>query len=288
MSEYGKLLFKIKVHPTLWFVVGMSVVTAHFKDMMMLLAIVFIHEMGHAICAQHYKWRIKSIQLLPFGGMLETEEYGNKSLKEDLLVVMAGPLQHVWIVGAAFLLYSSSVLSYEVYQSIFYLNTILFLFNLLPIWPLDGGRLLFIGIAKRYSFLVAQTYTLYLSAAFAMVMFILWVMVEPFNLNAWMIALFVSVSLFLEWRQRYYAFMRFLLQRHYGNSLDLVKLKPIKADENEPIYKVLELFQRGCKHPIIVMKNGRESGMLDETELLHAYFSEKRTDGKIGDLLYSY
>ena len=91
----------------------------------------------------------------------------------------------------------------------------------------------------------------------------------------------------MEWRQRYYAFMRFLLQRHYGNSKDLAKLKPIRADENEPIYKVLELFQRGCKHPIIVMKNGKESGTLDENELLHAYFSEKRTDGKIGDLLYS-
>ena len=113
-------------------------------------------------------------------------------------------------------------------------------------------------------------------------------MVEPLKLNAWMIALFICISLLMEWRQRYYAFMRFLLQRHYGNSKDLAKLKPIKADENEPIYKVLEMFQRGCKHPIIVMKNGKESGTLDENELLHAYFSEKRTDGTIGDLLYSY
>ena len=88
--------------------------------------------------------------------------------------------------------------------------------------------------------------------------FLLWVIIEPLNLNVWMIALFICISLLMEWRQRYYAFMRFLLQRHYGNSKDLAKLKPIKADENEPIYKVLEMFQRGCKHPIIVMKNGRK------------------------------
>ena len=79
MSEYGKLLLKIKVHPTLWFVVGISVATAHFTEMMMLLTIIFVHEIGHAVCAQYFKWRIKSIQLLPFGGTLETEEYGNKS-----------------------------------------------------------------------------------------------------------------------------------------------------------------------------------------------------------------
>ena len=85
----------------------------------------------------------------------------------------------------------------------------------------------------------------------------------------------------MEWSQRYYAFIRFLLHRHYGNSVDLAKLKPIKVDENEPIYKVLEMFQRGCKHPIIVMRNGKENGTLDENELLHAYFTEKRTTVKL-------
>ncbi|MDQ7863250.1 hypothetical protein RCO48_26025 [Peribacillus frigoritolerans] len=57
----------------------------------------------------------------------------------------------------------------------------------------------------------------------------------------------------------------------------MAKLKPISVDSQEPIYKVLELFQRGCKHPVIIMKNGKKSGSLDETEILHAYFSEKMT-----------
>lgn len=288
MSEYGKLLLKIKVHPILWFVIGISVITAYFKEMMMLLLIIFIHEMGHAVCAQYFNWRIKSIGLLPFGGNLETEEYGNKSLKEDMLVVLAGPVQHIWLIGISYLLYSLSVISYDTHQTFFYMNILLVLFNLLPIWPLDGGRLLFIGMARFYSFLDAQTYTLYISAAIAVIACMTWIIVEPLNLNVWMIALFLCISLLMEWRQRYYAFMRFLLQRHYGNSKDLAKLKPIRTDENEPIYKVLELFQRGCKHPIIVMRNGKESGTLDENELLHAYFSEKRTDGTVGELLYSY
>ncbi|MEH6947657.1 site-2 protease family protein [Bacillus sp. JJ634] len=288
MNEYGKLLLKINVHPTLWFVVGISVLTAHFIEMMMLLVIVFVHEMGHAVCAQYFKWRIKSIQLLPFGGTLETEEYGNKSLKEDIAVVLAGPLQHIWLIGGAYILYLLSFLSYDVYQVFFHMNIILFLFNLLPIWPLDGGRLLFNGIALYVSFLEAQKYTLYISAIFAVLAFVIWMVLDPLNLNAWMIAFFLSISLLLEWRQRYYAFIRFLLQRHYGHSKDLMTLKPIRVDVNEPIYKVLELFQRGCKHSIIVMKNGKESGTLDETELLYAYFSQKRTEDKIGDLLYSY
>ena len=60
--------------------------------MMMLLMIIFVHEMGHAVCAQYFKWRIKSIQsACHLVVTLETEEYGNKSLKEDMLVVLAGP-----------------------------------------------------------------------------------------------------------------------------------------------------------------------------------------------------
>ena len=109
--------------------------------------------MGHAACAQYFKWRIKSIQLLPFGGAVETEEYGNKSLKEDLAVVLAGPMQHIWLIGAAYLLYFFSVVSSDLYQSFFYMNLMLLFFNLLPIWPLDGGRLLFIGVSLYVPFL---------------------------------------------------------------------------------------------------------------------------------------
>ncbi len=171
MSEYGKLLFKIRVHPTLWFVIGIAILTAHFIEVMMLLLIVFIHEMGHAVCAQHFKWRIKSIQLLPFGGAVETEEYGNKSLKEDLAVVLAGPLQHVWLIGAAFLLYFFTIIPYELYQPFLYMNLMLLIFNLLPIWPLDGGRLLFIGVSLYCTFLEAQKHTLHFSAVFAFLAF---------------------------------------------------------------------------------------------------------------------
>ncbi|MGM9934098.1 MAG: M50 family metallopeptidase, partial [Clostridium sp.] len=284
MSEYGKLLMKIKIHPTLWFVMGIAALTARFTDMLLLLLIVFVHEMGHAACAQHFKWRIKSIQLLPFGGAVETEEYGNKSLKEDLAVALAGPLQHIWLLGAGYLLYYFSLVPYDLYHSFLYMNLTLLIFNMLPIWPLDGGRLLFIGISLFCTFLEAQRYTLYASTVFAFLAFLTWIIFEPLNLNAWLIIFFISLSLVMEWRQRYFAFIRFLLQRHYGNTNDLSKLKPLRVDAQEPIYKVLELFQRGCKHPVIIMKNGKESGSLDETEILHAYFSEKMTQGKIDDL----
>ncbi|SFC54237.1 stage IV sporulation protein FB [Bacillus sp. OV322] len=288
MNEYLKLLFKINVHPTLWIVMGISILTAHFTSVIMLFMIVFIHELGHGIAAAHFDWRIKSIKLLPFGGVLETEEHGNKTLKEDLIVTLSGPIQHLWLAGASFLLYQASFLSYETYQQFFYMNLSLMVFNLLPVWPLDGGKLLFMGVSLYRSFLEAHRFTLIFSAAFSALSVLLVTLIQPFSLNVLIIAAFLVFSLVVEWKQRYYAFIRFLLERYYGRGGKPDMLKPIIVDENEAIYKVLEKFQRGCKHPIIITKNGRESGSLDENEILHAYFTDKMTNVKIGELLYSY
>ncbi|RFU65860.1 M50 family metallopeptidase [Peribacillus glennii] len=288
MSEYLQLFMKVRIHPTLWIVIGIAVFTAHFTAVLMLLLTVFVHELGHAVAAQHFKWRIKSISLLPFGGTVETEEYGNKSLKEDCLVILAGPIQHVWLICLAYVLSSFSYVPYEMYQQFMYLNLAVLGFNLLPIWPLDGGKLLFMGLSLYRSFIDAHRLTLLFSTGFALLFLGLVNVIQPLNLNIWIISGFIAFSLGIEWKQRYYAFIRFLLERHYGRNSDLSVLKPIRVEESEQIHKVLEKFQRGCKHPVIILKNGKERGSLDENEVLHAYFSDKMTNVKIGDLLYSY
>lgn len=288
MNESIKLLQKINIHPTLWVVMGIAVITAHFTQILMLFCIVFVHEMGHAVIANHFNWRIKAIQILPFGGSVETEEYGNKSMREELLVILAGPIQHLWLVGVAYLMYTFSFVSFELYQQFFYMNSAVMLFNLLPIWPLDGGKLLFLGLSLKRSFIDAHRLTILLSTAIAILGFFYILLTAPLNLNAWIIAGFIIFTLVMEWKQRYFAFIRFLLERHYGRNSTLEMLKPIKVDQSEKIIEVLERFQRGCKHPVIVLKDGRESGALDENEILHAYFSDKLTSASIGELLYSY
>ncbi|RFU71587.1 stage IV sporulation protein FB [Peribacillus saganii] len=288
MNEYIQLLLKMRIHPTLWLVIGISVVTAHFIPVLMLLCIVFFHEMGHAFAAQFYKWRIKSIELLPFGGAVVTEEYGNRTLKEDLMVILAGPIQHLWLIGAAFLLYSASILPHVLFEQFLYMNLAVLLFNLLPIWPLDGGKLLFLIFSLSRSFLDAHRVTLLFSIVFSILFVFIAAIISPFNLNIWIIAGFLFFSLTVEWRQRHYAFIRFLLERHYGRMDSPGKLTPLAVDESENIYHVLEKFRRGCKHPIIILQNGKEKGALDENEILHAYFSDKLTNIKVGDLLYSW
>ena len=267
---------------------ALAIMTAHFFELMMLLIIVFIHELGHAFAASFYSWRIKRISLLPFGGVAEMDEHGNRPLKEEAIVTLAGPFQHVWMIGLALVFYHFNWVSEDLYRQFIEFNTMVLVFNLMPIWPLDGGKLVYLWRSLNESFAIAHKKTLMISAGSLVLFSLLLLIIQPVNLNLWIVISFLAFSLYYEWKQRRYVFLRFLLERYYGSKMEFQALKPIHVKEEESVFFVLEQFQRGQKHLIVIEKEDNESYQLDENELLHAYFSEKRLSAKIGELLYPY
>lgn len=267
---------------------AIAVVTAHFIELSLLLLIIFIHELGHAAAATFFSWRLKRISLLPFGGVAEMDEHGNRPLKEEAIVTLAGPIQHIWLMAAAFFLYEAGVMSEYIYTHFMQFNLMILIFNLLPIWPLDGGKFIFLWLSLKESFPKAFRQTLIFSI-FAVSLFALIILLlEPINLNVWIIVAFIAFTLRYEWKQSRYIFLRFLMERYYGKTTEFRTLKPLVVKADDLVIHVLEQFQRGCKHPIIIEENGKETGSLDENELLHAYFTEKQLTAKVRDLLYQY
>ncbi len=288
MTNFLSLFQKIYIHPLLWVVVAIAVVTAHFIELSLLLLIIFIHELGHAAAASFFSWRVKKISILPFGGVAEMDEHGNRPLKEEAIVTLAGPVQHLWLMAAAFVLHEFGLIQEFIFTNFIQFNLMILLFNLLPIWPLDGGKFIFLWLSLKDSFPKAFKQTLIISIFVVALFAILMLMIEPINLNVWIVISFILFTLRYEWRQSRYVFIRFLMERYYGKKNEFRKLKPIVVEPDELVIHVLERFQRGYKHPIIIEKNGKETGSLDENELLHAYFAEKQITAKIGDLLYPY
>ena len=108
----------------------------------------------------------QKIQLLPFGGVAELEEHGNKSLKEELVVVIAGYIQHIWMMAIGYMLFEAGWLHAELYYFFMWNNIIILAFNLLPIWPLDGGKVLFNVLSYRFPYLQAHEKMMKLSCVF--------------------------------------------------------------------------------------------------------------------------
>ena len=102
------------------------------------MSIILVHEIAHLLLAKYYKWKTDKIYIYPLGGITKFNEDINKSLKEELLIVIIGPI--VQLIYYYFL----TILGIE---DIFVFNFILLAFNLLPIYPLDGGRILNIILA---------------------------------------------------------------------------------------------------------------------------------------------
>jgi len=122
---------------------------------------VLLHELGHAFAAKAYGIRTVDITLLPIGGVARMERMPEKPAQE-LVVAIAGPLVNVVIAAALlFVLAVTGNLDFgEVLDptkfnalwALLYTNVMMVVFNLIPAFPLDGGRVLRALLATRLSY----------------------------------------------------------------------------------------------------------------------------------------
>jgi stage IV sporulation protein FB len=274
---------KIKINPYLWVIIFLGIVTGYFRQLILLFIIVLIHEMGHVLAAYYYRWRIKKIELLPFGGVAEVEEYGNRPFKEDFIVTIAGPLQHIWMVAFAIVFHHYGVLDQRYYEQFVEFNVMIFTFNLLPIWPLDGGKLLFLLFAKHFPYKQAHRFMLFSSFSFLVIFTSVFGYLFPFHLNLWIIASFLVITHYTEWKQHHFLFMRFLMERFYSTHEHSVKKKTIVADQNKRIKDVLSSFYKGYQHEIVI-RNNSTYRKVNEILLLDQMFHHNKFNTQLKDI----
>jgi stage IV sporulation protein FB len=270
----------VKVHPLFWVIAGLGIMTGHFKVVLIIFTIVTIHEMGHYLAARFFKWKVTKIMLLPFGGVAELDEHGNKPLKEELIIILAGPAQHVWMIGFSFLLYKIGFVSPAYFELFLFHNIVILVFNLLPIWPLDGGKLILILTSYLYPFKKALIIA-YFSSALFLLMFSTWTIITyPLQLNVWLIIGFLFLTNVFAFRQRNYTHIRFLMERYYDKDRIFPKTKAFAVKKTAKVSATFSWFYRDVFH-IFLTNNGKKT---DERELLKAHFSEKRSNCTIDDL----
>ncbi|MFC0557805.1 M50 family metallopeptidase [Halalkalibacter alkalisediminis] len=270
------LLLKIKINPLFWFVVGIGVFTGYFREVLMIFTIVFIHEMGHAVAAHWFKWRIHKIELLPFGGVAEVEDVGNRPFHEELIVILAGPLQHIWMMLLSYALVHFSFWTSTDHHLFIWHNIMILCFNLIPVLPLDGGRLVQLWCTYRFPYVQALTYSRWSSATVLAMMIVVSMIWFPYHLNLWVIITFLLLTNYLEWKQRYYRFMRFLMARQsttYENQLQ----ETISVRDSMLLREAMKQIKRGHSHmfKVFQLQSGK-SLTIEEKEMLQLLFTKKK------------
>src|SRR6201987_2102337 len=123
---------------------------------------VLLHELGHALAAKAYGIPTVDITLYPIGGVARMEKMPEKPAQE-LVVAIAGPLVNVVIIivlGAVLfatggLDLTAIVTDPNLLQILFWTNIVMVIFNLIPAFPLDGGRVLRALLATRMEYALA-------------------------------------------------------------------------------------------------------------------------------------
>lgn len=156
----------------------------------LLVPIILLHELGHSVVAQHFGIRVVDITFWPLGGMARMSHIPEDSRIEGAIAI-AGPLVNFGLaaLGLPLLLLPSPVR--ELGLAFLWINLLLGGFNLLPAFPMDGGRVLRAWLGRRGDWLSATERAVRVGrfAALAMV-------VASFVLRNPMLAL---VALFVWW-----------------------------------------------------------------------------------------
>lgn len=207
-----------------------SIFTASFIPFIIISTLIFFHECGHFIIAKLFKVEVDKIYLYPFGGISKFNMSPNISLKKEFLILIAGPLAQEITKNILLILlpeYGRIIIAYH-YGILF--------FNLLPIYPLDGGKLVNLLLSKFFPLKKSFTLSIYIGYLTLILLFL--VNINNLNLNIIIIIIFLIYKLIYESRQINYLYQKFLLERYLNN----YKFKDTKIIKNK------DQFYRNNKH----------------------------------------
>ena len=278
---------KIKVHWTFLFLIiwiifdelkrGGSTRSVLF-NVALVLAVFFcvvLHELGHALTAKRFGIQTKKITLLPIGGVASLDHIP-ESPKQELLVTIAGPL--VNIIIAVFLYYIVPVQEFmhlnfgEVIYTLndftiqiflFYLflvNVSMVVFNMIPAFPMDGGRILRALLAMKMDRVKATQIASNIGQFMAVLFLLIGLIENPILI---FIALFIFLGAYGENQMVHHLA---LLKGHTVEEAMMINITTFHPEDS--IDLVVNKIISGTENDFIVVKDGVVKGLLYHHDII--------------------
>ncbi len=245
---------------------------------LLLFVLVTLHELGHSFAAMHYGVTVRQIVLLPIGGLAQLEKMPDKPIQE-FVVAIAGPAVNIVLailMGAIVLAFGIPILNplgnftlsfNSIFAYLLYYNILLALFNLLPAFPMDGGRVLRALLAMVMNYETATAVAVYIGRGVALILAL------SVLRTGGILMLFIAGFIFLAGTQelavvRWQARVR---QSGYGHTVNEAFSPQVGIlDPNDSVRHALTAQMRGLQGDFPVTQDGRYLGFVTEEGLLRA------------------
>jgi Zn-dependent protease/predicted transcriptional regulator len=234
-----------------------------------LFACVVLHEFGHALMAARYGIRTRDITLLPIGGLARLEHMPDDP-RQELWVALAGPAVNVVIAGLLFVairltgvaapLDQLTVTGGPILERLLVVNIVLAAFNMLPAFPMDGGRVLRAMLATRMEYTRATQIAAHIGQAMALVFGFVGLFHNPLLV---FIALFVWIGATQEASMVQLKSSLAGIPVARAMTTHFERLAP-----RDPLSHAVEQTIAGSQQDFPVMEGGRVVGILTRQDLL--------------------
>jgi Zn-dependent protease/predicted transcriptional regulator len=245
--------------------------------MLLVFGCVLLHELGHALTARRFGVATRDIILLPIGGLARLERMPEKP-SQEIMVALAGPAVNVAIALALFGVMTAfhmslSGLSFTggMIEALLYINVVIVLFNLIPAFPMDGGRVLRAVLAMTMPYVRATRVAAQVGQGFAL----LFAVAGVFVLRS-PVMVFVALFVFMAAGEE-----RALVQTRASLSGLPVSAAMVTAflslETRHELQHAVDLMLAGDQQDFPVLEGGQYLGMLSRDGLIRGLREEGPT-----------
>lgn len=260
---------KIKFHPLFVIFIVLLLFSNNILNVVSYILCVFLHELGHSIVAQSLGYKLNKISFMPFGASISGKDNVFYSLKHEILVSIAGPIVNLILMIICLALFWLFPSFYYYLEPFYYANLITLIFNFLPVYPLDGGRVLYAILKKKFKQEKAYKIVKIVGLVISILLFILFIISAFFEINYTFatVSLFLISGLFFEDTGCYYIQNFNFVNKHQkltkGTDTNIVSI-----NENSYLYFALRKLNKYKFNTILVISNsGKILKTMSEIEL---------------------
>lgn len=252
------------------------IMTGQAMHYLIVLIMMIWHECGHFFMALYFKWPIKHMRLFIFGCVMETDAFLMRPIKEQWFVLAAGPIQHLFIFAVCVYLKTitnlDGLLTYAIQA-----NLTLVCFNLLPIWPLDGGKMLYLGLNTLWPFRRSYRMTLIISFINLGLLCCFLIFIHRFSLSILLIVGFLFREIQLDLKDEPFTWYRFLLMRQSNSKTPPRLLHINQTDDVKMVLKQLSLN----RETLFMIKETQK--LISEKQMIDRYLNPVKYFVRTGD-----
>ncbi len=259
---------KYKLHPLFVLYLIFLIIIGQFESIFVYLLVVTLHEMSHSFVAHKLGYKLDKLLLMPYGVCLN---YKTNSFlpKDEILIAISGPLINLLFAISTIALWWIFPIA-QIYTQLFcYANIVMFVFNLLPCYPLDGGRVLAGIITKKYNRKLAIKITIIFNILICIVFiltFISGIFFGIINTNILIICVFLFLGILEPQKSTSYGYISLFSNRKnvYKNG-NQIKFTLVCGDD--PIYKVMAKMSKYKFNVFYVLLQDKKIKIISEITL---------------------